>query len=162
LDEQGNPAASARIMSGEHFMNSSSDGVDATTVAGLHQLYGRQSHLIDGADATGWAHTFTPDGEFHSPSYPEPVVGTEELTAFAERFAAGARAAGEVHRHIVTNLVIERGADAAVVRAYLQIVATALGGASRLVRMTTFTDRVQLTEGQWRIARRDVRRDDTA
>lgn len=107
------------------------------------------------------AQTFTDDGEFHSPSYPEPVAGTDALIAFAERFHAAARAANEVHRHVITNLAIdEPGEGAATVRAYLQIVATSIGGESRLVRMTTFTDRVVRVGDRWRIARRDVRRDD--
>ncbi|MFC0452607.1 nuclear transport factor 2 family protein [Rhodococcus jostii] len=143
-------------------MSSKTGAVDAVTVARLHQLYGRQSHLIDGGDASGWAQTFTDDGEFHSPSYPEPVSGTDALIAFAERFHTEARAANEVHRHVITNVVIDGAGDAATVRAYLQIVATSIGGESRLVRMTTFTDRVVLRGDRWRIARRDVRRDDTA
>ncbi|MFC9361138.1 nuclear transport factor 2 family protein [Rhodococcus sp. NPDC057014] len=144
-------------------MSSSTGAVDAVAVARLHQLYGRQSHLIDGGDASGWAQTFTDDGEFHSPSYPEPVSGTDELIAFAERFHAGARAANEVHRHVITNVAIDEADDgASTVRAYLQIVATSVGGDSRLVRMTTFTDRVVLDGDRWRIVRRDVRRDDTA
>jgi len=48
------------------------------------------------------------------------------------------------------------------VRAYLQIVATSIGGDSRLVRMTTLTDRVVPVGDRWRIARRDIRRDDAA
>lgn len=144
-------------------MSSSTGVVDAVTVARLHQLYGRQSHLIDGGDASGWAQTFTDDGEFHSPSYPEPVSGTDALIAFAERFHAGARAANEVHRHVITNVVIDGAGDGStVVRAYLQIVATSIGGDSRLVRMTTLTDRVVLVDDRWRIARRDIRRDDAA
>ena len=144
-------------------MSTGTGEVDAATVARLHQLYGRQSHLIDGGDAIGWAQTFTDDGEFHSPSYPEPVSGTDDLIAFAERFHARARAANEVHRHVITNVAIDGPEDgAATVRAYLQIVATSVGGDSRLVRMTTFTDRVVLDGDRWRIARRDVRRDDTA
>ncbi|MFC9767459.1 nuclear transport factor 2 family protein [Rhodococcus jostii] len=144
-------------------MSSSTGVVDAVTVARLHQLYGRQSHLIDGGDASGWAQTFTDDGEFHSPSYPEPVSGTDALIAFAERFHAGARAANDVHRHVITNVVIDGAGDGStVVRAYLQIVATSIGGDSRLVRMTTLTDRVVLVDDRWRIARRDIRRDDAA
>jgi len=144
-------------------MSSSTGVVDAVTVARLHQLYGRQSHLIDGGDAFGWAQTFTDDGEFHSPSYLKPVAGTDALIAFAERFHAGARAANEVHRHVITNVVIDGAGDGfAVVRAYLQIVATSISGDSRLVRMTTLTDRVVLIGDRWRIARRDIRRDDAA
>lgn len=135
---------------------------DGAALAELHQLYAQQSHLIDGGDAAGWAATFTPAGEFHSPSYPEPAVGTDELTAFARDFHAGGVAAGETYRHVVTNVFVsDVTADALDVRAYLQIVATARGGASRLVRMTTVADRVVRHDGRWRVARRTVSRDDS-
>ena len=136
---------------------------DGAALMELHQLYAQQSHLIDEGDAEGWAATFTPDGEFHSPSYPAPAVGADELTAFARNFHAGGVAAGEVYRHVITNLcVVGDAGDALDVRAYLQIVATVRGGDSRLVRFTTVTDRVVREGGQWRIARRVVRRDDQA
>jgi 3-phenylpropionate/cinnamic acid dioxygenase small subunit len=135
--------------------------VDATVLARVHNLYGRQSHLIDSGAAADWARTFTPDGEFHSPSYPKAVVGTAELTAFAAGFAVAAIEAGERHRHVITNIAIESGdGDSLTVRAYLQIVATAVGGASRLVRFTTVTDTVVPDGDDWLIARRDVERDD--
>ncbi|MCJ0903076.1 nuclear transport factor 2 family protein [Rhodococcus sp. ARC_M6] len=131
-------------------------------VTSIHQLYGMQSHLIDTGQSDSWAKTFTIDGKFHSPSYPEPVVGFTELTAFAARFFAGASAVGEVHRHVLTNLAIESHEPGVVtVRGYLQIVATVIGGESRLVRMTTITDRVVRVNEEWRIDRRVVSRDDT-
>ncbi|MFF0815212.1 nuclear transport factor 2 family protein [Rhodococcus sp. NPDC003318] len=136
---------------------------DIGLLAEVHQLYGRQSHLIDEGAAAEWAATFTSDGEFHSPSYPAPVVGGAALTEFAQRFADGASAAGEVHRHVLTNIAVAAlGDEELEVRAYLQIVATRIGGESRLVRFTTLTDRVIREDGRWRIARRTVRRDDAA
>ncbi len=117
------------------------DGVDAALLALIHQLYGQQSHLIDGGSAREWALTFTPDGEFCSPSYPAPVSGTDALEAFAGRFYVGAQDAGEVHRHVITNIAVDRVDDDTLrVRAYLQIVATARGGAPRPVRFTTIDD----------------------
>ncbi|MGW0041378.1 nuclear transport factor 2 family protein [Rhodococcus sp. NPDC003348] len=137
--------------------------IAAAAFVEIHQLYGRQSHLIDEGHAARWAATFTAQGEFHSPSYPAPVVGTVALTEFAHGFVANAAAAGEAHRHVLTNIDVEPGGDGELdVRAYLQIVATRIGGESRLVRFTTVTDRVVREDGQWRIARRTVRRDDQA
>ncbi|NKQ52020.1 nuclear transport factor 2 family protein [Amycolatopsis sp. K13G38] len=130
--------------------------VSAETLLRVHQLYAAQSHFIDGGRARDWAATFTSDGEFHSPSYPAPVAGTDELIAFAERFAAG----DGVTRHVITNLYIEQATEhEATVVAYLQIVHTAPDGPSRLVRQTTITDRLSF-DGTWRIRRREVRRDD--
>ncbi|MCR3720631.1 MULTISPECIES: nuclear transport factor 2 family protein [Prauserella salsuginis group] len=133
------------------------DDISTETLARVHQLYGAQSHFIDDGHADAWAATFTPDGEFHSPSYPEPVVGTEALTAFAERFA---RQDG-VTRHVLTNLFVTgQGPDELLVRAYLQLVHTAPGGPSTVVRQTTIADRVVRSPSGWRIARRTVHRDD--
>jgi 3-phenylpropionate/cinnamic acid dioxygenase small subunit len=135
--------------------------VDVAVWAQVHQLYGRQSHLIDEGHAPEWAATFTPEGQFHSPSYPAPVSGRAALAAFAEKFYTSAAAAGTVQRHVLTNIAIEATAtDELEVRAYLQIVATPEGGESRLVRLTTVTDRVVRHGGRWLIASRTVRRDD--
>lgn len=137
------------------------DAVGPELLARVHQLYGAQSHHIDSGRAREWARTFTEDGEFHSPSYPGPVAGTEELTAFAERFFGSAHNAGETTRHVVTNLFVETAsADDATVHAYLQIVTTPVGGEPRLVRLTTITDELVRRGGRWLIRRRVVRRDD--
>ncbi|MEU1980350.1 nuclear transport factor 2 family protein [Nocardia sp. NPDC019395] len=135
---------------------------DPATLAAVHQLYGLQSHSIDGGFAAEWAATFTAGGEFHSPSYPAPVAGTAALTDFAAAFRAAAEAADETHRHIVTNIAVRRsGPSTLQAQAYLQIVATPRGGSPRLVRMTTIADRLELVGGTWLVAHRDVSRDDT-
>jgi uncharacterized protein (TIGR02246 family) len=129
----------------------------------LERLYARQSRLIDSGDAAGWAATFTEDGAFHSPSYPEPAVGTAALTAFAERFFAAGVESGTTSRHVVTNVDVEPGVDAdhLTAHAYLQIVATPRGAESRLVRLTVLTDElVRGADDRWRFASRRVTRDD--
>lgn len=129
--------------------------------ARVMRLYARQSRLIDSGDAAGWAQTFTPDGVFASPSYPQPATGNAQLVAFAERFAAGNRS-GTVSRHVVTNIDVLPGTDAdhLVVHAYLQIVATPRGEFSRLVRLTTLTDQWVRAGDSWQLAHRQVTRDD--
>ncbi|SNS92420.1 nuclear transport factor 2 family protein [Rhodococcoides kyotonense] len=135
--------------------------VDTDTAVAVQLLYGRQSHSIDSGRAGEWAATFTADGVFDSPSYPEPEVGTEALTAFAQRFFDDATAAQEKRRHVITNIGIERVADDELaVDCYLQIMATPLGGETRIVRFTTVRDRVVRVDGHWLIARRAISRDD--
>lgn len=133
-------------------------------VTQVQRAYARQSRLIDGGDAAGWAATFTADGEFHSPSYPAPAVGAEALTEFAAAFARAGRESASVSRHVVTNVDVLPGADgdSVVAHAYLQIVTTPYGGESRLVRLTTITDRLVRRDGRWLVAHRQVRRDDAA
>ncbi|GLY40009.1 hypothetical protein Amsp01_060320 [Amycolatopsis sp. NBRC 101858] len=121
-------------------------------VVAVQQLYGRQSHAIDSGRAADWAATFTPDGEFHSPTYPEPAAGTAELTAFAERFAA----TGEKLRHVISTVHVRPGDTPDTLRAdaYLQIVAS-----THLVRLTVLEDELARTGDGWRVRRRVVHRD---
>lgn len=134
----------------------------------VHRLYARQSRLIDEGDAQGWAATFTADGVFASPSYPEPVVGTAALVGFAADFRATGERTRTRLRHVITNVDVlpDPAGDPDRVRglAYLQIVATPAGEESRLIRLTTITDdlvRDAAAPHGWRVARRRVRRDDT-
>ncbi|NLU84583.1 nuclear transport factor 2 family protein [Rhodococcus sp. HNM0569] len=138
----------------------SAAGVDAATLAEIHQFYGRQSHLIDAGHAREWAETFTDGGVFDSPSYPGPVTGRDALTEFAARFHESGLTSGVVQRHVLTNLYVEHvDGNVATVHGYLQIVATPVGGDARVVRLTTITDLLDRGPGHWRIARRQVRRE---
>jgi len=145
-------------------MTSYATEVDDTTVLQVLRAYARQSRLIDEGDAAGWADTFTPDGEFHSPSYPAPVAGRLALVAFGECFTRADREAGSVSRHIVTNVDVLPGSDTdhLVAHAYLQIVTTPAGEPSRLVRLTTLEDHLVRRGARWLFARRTVTRDDAA
>lgn len=138
--------------------------VPAEVVVAVARLYARQARLIDEGDAAGWAATFTDDGVFDSPSYPAPAVGSVALTAFARDFHAGCVASRTRLRHVVTNVDVLPGAepDRVHARAYLQIVATPVGEASHLVRLTTLADDLVRADGAWRVAHRRVRRDDDA
>lgn len=128
------------------------------------RAYARQSRLIDSGDAPGWAATFTPDGEFHSPSYAQPARGAAALVAFAQDFAATTRSTGVVSRHVVTNVDVLPGDDEhhVVAHAYLQIVATGRDGESRLIRLTTLVDQFVRCQGRWLVAHRQVQRDGVA
>ncbi|WP_067893028.1 nuclear transport factor 2 family protein [Nocardia vaccinii] len=139
----------------------SNPAVDAGAVAAIHQLYARQSRAIDSGAAQEWARTFTAAGEFHSPTYPDPVVGTAALTEFAAEFDRAARASDERRRHVLSNLLVERiDARTLAVSAYLQVIATRIGGEARLVRFTTVADRLTRDGDDWSITRRVVERDD--
>ncbi|MEV6230004.1 nuclear transport factor 2 family protein [Saccharopolyspora shandongensis] len=120
-------------------------------------LLGKQAHAIDGGAARQWAETFTPDGVFRSPTYPEPVRGREALTEFAAAFAANNPRA----HHVVTNVCIDReiSADECHVKANLLIVRTTSSGAVAIDRVTTIDDSFVRHGGLWRIAERVVTRD---
>ncbi|HLU02196.1 MAG TPA: nuclear transport factor 2 family protein [Advenella sp.] len=127
-------------------------------VAAVRNLYARQAHLIDNGRHDDWAHTFTPDGEFHSPTYGQPAVGYEQLAGISKAFAQAAQQSGERQRHLVDNIwVVECEAGAAQVRAYLSIVATKpQGGETRILRIVTLEDQLALSEKGWQVRRRTV------
>ncbi|MER5389737.1 nuclear transport factor 2 family protein [Saccharopolyspora sp. NPDC002686] len=120
-------------------------------------LLGKQAHAIDGGAARQWAETFTPDGVFRSPTYPEPVRGRDALTEFAAAFAAN----NPRTHHIVTNVCIDReiSADECLVKANLLIVRTTSSDAVSVDRVTTTDDRFVRRDGRWLIAERAVTRD---
>jgi 3-phenylpropionate/cinnamic acid dioxygenase small subunit len=136
--------------------------LDARVTVEIYQLYARQSHLIDSGEAAGWAETFTRDGSFHSPSYPQPSVGREQLIAFAESFRRSCREGEEVRRHVITNIVVDAvSTDQLRVTAYLHIVGTAADGSARIVRMTVIADEVVRRGETWLVQARRVTPDTT-
>lgn len=128
-----------------------------STVAAVRNLYARQAHLIDSGQHVDWAHTFTPDGQFHSPTYGQPAVGYEQLAGISQAFDQAAQKSGERHRHLVDNIwVVECDASSAQVRAYLSIVATKETGETRILRIVTLDDQLAMTEQGWQVRRRTV------
>lgn len=126
----------------------------------IAQLYAQQSHAIDSGDGLAWAACFTEDGTFRSPTYDGPVSGTEDLAAFAERFAAAAADEGVTRRHWTTSLVLDpAGEDAATGRCYAFVLATAAGDRPQIERSVVFHDRLVRRGGRWQIERREVQVD---
>lgn len=126
-------------------------------VIAVYQLYGRQSHAIDSGNATGWAETFTEDGAFHSPSYPQSVERRKELIAFAEQFYANCQKTSEQLRHVITDISVRMSSPTTLSsRAYLQIVGTTPGKRPVVQRLTVINDDIQMTENGWRISNRYV------
>ncbi|MYW97962.1 nuclear transport factor 2 family protein [Amycolatopsis rubida] len=128
------------------------------------QFYARTMQLLDAGRAADWAESFTEDATFAMPSRPQPVRGRDELTAVAREGAAGLAKAGEVHRHWHSMVSVEPGSDATLaVRCYAQVVATKLGGSSRLHRICVCEDvLVRGGDGRLRVRSRRVTRDDLA
>jgi hypothetical protein len=124
----------------------------------LKPVYAKQAYLIDTGQHRDWAKTFLPEGEFHSPTYSKPAVGHDALVDISRAFATAAQDAGEIHRHIVTNLwVVE--ADQAVARtcACLLILASSFeAGTARILRVVTLHDKLVWDGGQWLISYRHI------
>lgn len=128
-----------------------------STVAAVCNLYARQAHLIDSCQHDDWAHTFTPDGQFHSPTYGQPAIGYEQLAGISKAFSQAAQKSGERHRHLIDNIwVVECDATTAQVCAYLSIVATKEAGETRILRIVTLADELAMTDQGWQVSRRTV------
>ena len=120
-------------------------------------LYSRQSWAIDSGDAEAWADTFTEDGTFSSPSYPEAATGREQLIRYGRGVTADAEARGHHLQHWVSGLSLTGATqDEVTGRAYLSLVAVVPGEPPRALRNVWLTDRLVRTKGGWRFARRDV------
>jgi ketosteroid isomerase-like protein len=136
-------------------------GISVEDRLAILDLYARQSHLIDGGDADGWAATFTADGVFESPTYRLTAVGHAELAGFAADSNGAALARGVQLRHWIGQVVIDPADGGADVLAYLVIVATSREG-SRIDRSVRVVDVLARTADGWRVASRKVFRDDQA
>lgn len=126
--------------------------------AAVRNLYARQAHLIDAGRHDEWAHTFTENGEFHSPTYGKPAIGYEQLIGISRAFTASAEKSGERHRHLFENIwVSECDETTAQARAYLSIIASQQdGGQLRILRIVTITDQLEKSEDEWRVRHRTV------
>jgi len=130
----------------------------AVSTTSVTALYARQSHAIDNGDAAVWAGTFTPDGSISSPTFGDPIVGTEALTRFAEGVYADLQAEGVRQRHWLNSVDVDTPASTA--RAYLMIVRVDAEGTPSLLRHVVITDDLAVTDtGELRVRARQVRRD---
>lgn len=116
------------------------------------ELLARQSHAIDSGDGTGWADTFTEDGVFASPSYPEPVRGRPALTEFATTFAP----ANPRGHHLVLGTFVESGDADAVTAVSTLMITRSDDDHVTIVRTCTLRDRFVATGAGWRLHHREV------
>lgn len=131
--------------------------------AEVQRFYARQMQQLDLGKAASWARTFTEDALFDVPTLPEPVRGRAGLTAAVERAHAQLAEAGERHRHFMGMVdVLERPDGTLDVRSYTTVYASTVGGASRVHRVCVCEDVLVREEGELRVARRKVTRDDLA
>ncbi|WP_420896846.1 nuclear transport factor 2 family protein [Brevibacterium aurantiacum] len=135
-------------------MSSQSSDLQASDI---YQFYARQTHLIDSGRHADWASTFLDEGEFHSPTYPEPAIGKDALVGISQAFAETALAANEVRRHIMTNIWIRQtNAGLCKVECVLLVTATS-SDCTRVLRTMNITDDLAYQSGFWKVNYRVVR-----
>ncbi|WP_328406280.1 nuclear transport factor 2 family protein (plasmid) [Streptomyces sp. NBC_00390] len=140
-------------------------GADAPAFASLYaevqQFYASHMQRLDSGAADEWADDFTQDGSFHPPTLPQPVRGRAALAAAVRDAHAGLRAAGEQHRHWHGMLSVTPQDDGSLhVRCYALVFATPKGGEPRPHRSCVCEDVLVREDGELRINRRTVTRDD--
>lgn len=129
--------------------------------AEVQRFYARQMQQLDLGEARVWARTFTEDALFDVPTLPAPVRGRAGLVEAVERARAVLAGAGERHRHVMGMVdVRERPDDSLDVRSYTTVYASVVGGASRVHRVCVCEDVLVREDGELRVARRKVTRDD--
>jgi 3-phenylpropionate/cinnamic acid dioxygenase small subunit len=127
----------------------------------ITQFVAHQVHLLDDGETDAWAATFTSEGEFASPTYPEPARGPAQLAGIARAYHRHAADAGERHRHATSDLTVRQiDADTLAVRATQLILASAPGRPARVDRVITMTDVLDRTVDGWRTLRKHITRDD--
>lgn len=126
------------------------DGLSTRDYVEIGQLYARYNHAIDSGDATGWAATFIPDGQF------QQLTGTEALKGFVRNWVDARNGANL--RHWNSNLLItptSAGANASVMLMLLNV-----GAKPAAIAATgMYTDTLVRTEAGWRFASRAVKID---
>jgi 3-phenylpropionate/cinnamic acid dioxygenase small subunit len=129
--------------------------------AEVQWFYARQMQQLDLGKSRSWARTFTADALFDVPTLPEPVRGRAALVAAVERAHAQLAEAGERHRHVMGMVDVRERPDATVdVRSYTTVHASVVGGVSRVHRVCVCEDVLVREDGELRVARRKVSRDD--
>jgi 3-phenylpropionate/cinnamic acid dioxygenase small subunit len=131
--------------------------------AQVQQFYAEQMRLLDDGAVREWAATFTEDGVFSANVHPEPTVGRAAIADAGGRATTELAAAGITRRHWLGMVAIRAvGPRRLHVRCYALVVSTQRGGASTISHSTTCDDDLIQVDGDWQVARREVRRDDLA
>ncbi|KOG32288.1 nuclear transport factor 2 family protein [Streptomyces resistomycificus] len=130
--------------------------------AEVQQFYARHIQLMDEGRAEEAAMTFTEDASLVSPpKITEPVRGRAKLAAGLRKAADELDAEGIRYRRCHTMMTVEPQPDGRLaVRAYVQVVRTRRGGEAKLHAMCVCEDVLVREDGELKVHRRVVTRDD--
>lgn len=136
-------------------------GVGADVYFQIQQFYAHQMQLLDRGATEEWADTFTEEGVFAANAQPEPVRGRSVIAAGAARAGADFAAKGIQRRHWLGMVSASGREDGTVeARAYALVLTTPKGGQAAIGVSTTMNDILVKENGEWKVRRRDVSRDD--
>jgi hypothetical protein len=135
----------------------SADQTDVLSAAdrqAIQELLARYNWAIDLNNGSDFAATFTPDGEFDSPTV--RLRGRDELRRFASREGRPPRAPDERGQHWLTNIIVEGNANRANLKAYL-CYQRREDGQIKTSTMGFYQDDLVKLEGRWHFASRRFR-----
>jgi hypothetical protein len=130
--------------------------------AEVQQFYARHIQLMDEGRAEEAAMTFTEDASLVSPpKISEPIRGRAKLGAGLRKAADELDAEGVRYRRCHTMMAVQPQPDGQLfVRAYVQVIRTPRGGEAKLHAMCVCEDVLVREEGELKVRRRVVTRDD--
>lgn len=136
-------------------------GVEADVYYQIQQFYAHQMQLLDRGATQEWANTFTEDGVFAANAQPEPATGRSVIATGAARASADFAAKGIQRRHWLGMVSATARDDGTVqAQAYALVLTTPKGGQAAIGVSTTMDDILVRENGEWKVRRRDVSRDD--
>src|SRR5215469_10254298 len=125
---------------------------DLADRAAIHDLFTRYCCALDNGEVETVVGCFTDDAVLKSPVI--DLEGTDDIRAFAGRFAAQ-RAAGVQFRHMVTNIAVTIDGGRAAATAYL-LVLISKDGSHRTLPPGRYDCELVKEDGAWRFGRRTV------
>jgi len=130
--------------------------------AEVQQFYARHIQLMDEGRAEEAAMTFTEDASMLSPpKIAEPIRGRAKLGTGLRKAADELTAEGVRYRRCHTMVAVEPQPDGQVfVRAYVQVIRTRRGGEAMLHAMCVCEDVLVREDGELKVRKRVVTRDD--
>jgi hypothetical protein len=135
-------------------------GVDAETYVQIQHFYAWQSQLLDFNRFDEWAGTFTDNGSFLAPGFPEPIRGRATLAEATTKNHEGIDP-GLAVRHWFNMTSVQPVVGGAVrALSYVLVLRTPRNGDPVIYRSTTCEDVLVQADGQWLVQERVIRRDD--
>ena len=120
--------------------------------AAIHDLFTCYCCALDNGEVETVVACFTEDASLKSPVI--DIKGTDEIRAFARRFAAQ-RTTGTQFRHFVTNIAVELDGPRATATAYL-LVLISKDDAHRTLPPGRYECELVKKNGRWLFSRRTV------
>ena len=130
------------------------EALSAADRLAIQELIARYNWAVDLSNGTDFADTFTPDGEFDSPTV--RLRGRDELRRFGSGEGRAPRKPEERGQHWLTNIILDGHADRASLKAYV-CYQRREDGEIKTTTMGFYQDDLVKLDGCWHFACRRFR-----